>query len=307
MTRKAGKLADLIDMENPAAVLEEVHHILKLISPDLDGRKLVQVFQDVSNLFQGRYPGYRPCNTWYHDLKHTTDCFLALARLIHGATVNGLELTSRYVSLGLIAALLHDTGYIQRDDEMTGTGAQFTIIHVERSIEFMRQYFVAGGYAEEEFRFAANCLKCTGLTVNIGREVQFLNRDNEVLGKMLGVADLLGQMADRTYLEKLPFLFQEFREAGVPGFSSELELLEKTPGFWEFIQQRFASELDNLDRYMRDHFRVRWGIDQDLNRQTVETNIAYLKHVLKNSGPDYARHLRRGNLMHHFRKYYPKA
>jgi hypothetical protein len=114
---------------------------------------------------------------------------------------------------------------------------------------------------------------------------------------MLGTADLLGQMADRSYLERLPFLYREFQEGRVPGFESELDLLKKTPAFWEFTQSRLAVDLRNMDRYMRDHFRVWWGLDQDLNRDTIEENIAYLKFVLENHGSEYHKYLRRVGLM----------
>ena len=44
---------------------------------------------------------------------------------------------------------------------------------------------------------------------------------------------------------------------------------------------------------MRDHFRVRWGIDLDLARETVERNIAYLQFILAKHGDDYQNYLRR--------------
>ena len=55
--------------------------------------------------------------------------------------------------------------------------------------------------------------------------------ENEILGKMLGTADLLGQMSDRTYLEKLPFLYLEFKHAGIDGVGTELDFFDSTPGF----------------------------------------------------------------------------
>jgi hypothetical protein len=114
---------------------------------------------------------------------------------------------------------------------------------------------------------------------------------------MLGTADLLGQLADRTYLERLPFLYREFLEGKVPGFESELDLLRKTPAFWEFTQFRMITELGNVDRYMRDHFKVWWGIDRDLNRDSIEENIAYLKFILENHVSEYPNYLRRGGLL----------
>jgi hypothetical protein len=297
--KNLGKYEDLILMSDPQAVFQEVRHLLSLINPNFDGTDLERVFQDVLNLFRGDYPGYRQCNTWYHDLRHTTDCFLAMARLLHGGSLNDLSLPDRDVLLGLIAALLHDTGYLQTEDDLEGTGAKYTLVHVQRSVAFMEKYFPQAGFSARDLDYCRCCVNCTGLEVKI-KEIRFESALHQTMGKMLGTADLLGQMADRTYLERLPFLYREFKETGVPGYASELDLLRKTPAFWEFTKERFASELGNVDRYMRDHFRERWGLDRNLTRETIESNIAYLQFILKNHESEYRRHLRRGGLMNIF-------
>jgi hypothetical protein len=82
---------------------------------------------DVSQrIFAGRYPGYSKCNTRYHDLEHTTDTFLAMARLIHGAVEAGRAIDRHMVLPGLVGTLLHDIGYIQTDGDRAGTGAKYT-------------------------------------------------------------------------------------------------------------------------------------------------------------------------------------
>jgi hypothetical protein len=93
-----------------------------MIFEDFDFERVDLAFTDFMDLFAGRYPGYRKCNTRYHDLKHTTDTFMAMARLIHGAAIKGIKITRRGTSLWLISALMHDTGYIQTVDDQTGTG-----------------------------------------------------------------------------------------------------------------------------------------------------------------------------------------
>jgi hypothetical protein len=295
------KFEDLVAMGDPQKVLQEVEKIVHLMYPALTFDPVKNVFSDMVRLFSGAYPGYRSCNTWYHNLKHTNDCLLAMARLIHGAFVQGTVMDSREVVLVLIAALLHDTGYIQTEDDDDGTGAKYTMVHVDRSIDFMKAYFARHGYSSEDFLFCKNCLKCTGLEVTIGK-LEFFSRNHKTLGQMLGTADLLGQMADRTYLERLPFLYHEFKEGGVPGFADELDLLQKTLTFWEVTQKRFASELGGVNRFMGDHFRVRWGINQDLAWETVERNIAYLEFILVNHVDDYQRYLRRDGLMKIFKE-----
>jgi hypothetical protein len=290
------KFADVIPMANPQAVLEEVCRIVLALQSHFDFPTLFRVFDDMVRLFGGEYPGYRKCNTWYHDLEHTTDCLLAMARLMHGASVHGWTFSDRDALLGLTSALLHDTGYIQRSDDFEGTGAKYTLVHIDRSIAFMDQYMPAAGFAAQDLDYCLCCVRCTGLDVKIG-EIQFESPHHHALGRMLGTADLLGQMASRTYLERLPFLYREFREGKVPGFDSELDLLRKTPAFWEFTQQRFASDLGNVAQYMRDHFREWWGLDRDLNRETIEEHIGYLKFILENHESDYRAHLRRDGLM----------
>lgn len=291
-----GKFEDLIPMADPRSVFDEVCHIVSLSNADFDCTVLDRVFQDVVKLFRGEYPGYQKCNTWYHDLKHTTDCLLAMARLMHGASLNGLSIPERDAALGLIATLLHDTGYLQTDDDLEGTGAKYTLVHVQRSVAFMEKYFTYAEFSSRDLDYCRCCVNCTGLEMRIG-EIRFESAHHQVVGRMLGTADLLGQMADRTYLERLAFLYWEFREAKVPGFESELDLLKKTPAFWEFTQQRLVAELGNVDRYLQDHFRMRWGVDRDLYREAIEKNIAYLKFILENHEFDYHRYLRRGGFM----------
>jgi hypothetical protein len=283
----------------PHDVLEEVKDIIFIMFPQLnsykiifDLSKVIGAYIDIVKLFRGDYCGYRRCNTKYHDIKHTDDCFLIMARLIHGAFLNGCRFSNRSIILGLISAILHDTGYIQTVDDILGTGGKYTITHIDRSVAFAKNYLELKGYPSNDFHFVENCLYCTGLNVVI-KDIKFQSADNELMGKILGTADLIGQMADSNYLEKLPHLFEEFREGGITDYNTELDLLQKTPAFWEFTQKRFVAELGNVDRYLRNHFRVRWGIDRDLDREAIEKNISRLQNILENHPTDYRNHLRR--------------
>ncbi|MCG6881759.1 MAG: hypothetical protein LJE96_21760 [Deltaproteobacteria bacterium] len=286
-------LMHFVNMEDPFSVLEEVKKTVSLIFPDFDYGTIDLVFNDLLNLFAGNYPGYRKCNTRYHDLKHTTDTFMALARLIHGATNTGADFTRRGTSLALISALMHDTGYIQTDDDKTGTGAKYTLNHVDLSVDFMSDYFDKKGFSRENFSFCRNIVRCTGLEVDLAG-IQFSDFENNLLGKMLGTADLQGQMADRNYLEKLIHLYHEFREGGVSGYESELDLLRKTPDFYQMTLTRFDEELDGVWRYMRHHFISRWGLDKDVYKTNIERHMAYIKQILRHHSDDYRRYLRRG-------------
>jgi len=296
MDTNEAALMHFVNMDDPQSVLKEVKTTVLMIFPTFDFASLDLAFSDFVDLFAGNYPGYRKCNTRYHDLKHTTDTFMALARLIHGATTKGIKITRRGVSLALISALMHDTGYIQTTDDQTGTGAKYTLTHVNLSIDFMSNYFMDKGFPREDFIFCRNIVSCTGLDVGLGR-IQFTNSENKLLGKMLGTADLQGQMADRGYLAKLIYLYHEFREGGVPGYSSELDLLKKTPDFYQMTLKRFEERLGDVWRYMRHHFKSRWGLDEDPYKTTIEAHITYLEHTLRYHLDDYREYLRRGCLV----------
>jgi len=290
MTPEEVKLHRLTYLEDPPDFLKEVETIVLLMYPQFDFSLIRRVFEDIERLFSGKYPGYRECNTRYHDLNHSLHCFVLMAGLMHGAFINGIIFQEEDVALGLISALMHDTGYIQLVGDRTGTGGKYTLAHIERSIEVVERYFNNNGFPLRDYIFCRDCLKCTGINVKI-KDIQFETHEHEILGKILGTADLMGQMADRHYLIKLPFLYEEFKEGGVSIFANELDLFKATPDFWEFTKQRFLTEYGNVDRYLRDHFRVRWGIDRDLDREAIERNIKYLKFILDHHEADYRRYI----------------
>lgn len=292
MKSKKAATQDMGAILRPKYIFEEIKTIISLMFPCFDFDLVASVYADVIKLFNGEYVGYLRCDTDYHNLRHTQECLLEMARLIHGAFLNGCSFSEKEVNLGLISSIMHDTGYIKTSDEGGGTGGKFTLIHIDRSIKFMKKYLTQRRFSSEDVLFCENCLKCTGLTVKVNT-VQFISYGNELMGKILGTADLVGQMSDPFYLKKLPTLFKEFQEAGIAMYVDEFDLLEKTPGFWEFTKSRFADELGNMDHHLRDHFRVRWGIDRDLAREAIEININHLKYILQHHRKGYRRFLTR--------------
>lgn len=290
------QLSRMVDMKHPQYVMDEVRVVVPMMFQEFDFYTLNYVFKDIVRLFNGEYPGYSRCNTEYHNLKHATDTFLAMTRLMHGAFVCGENLTRENVNLGLICALMHDTGYIQTLGDNVGTGAKYISIDSKRSIAFMDKYIIDNGFSKDDFKGYTDILDCTSLEIKV-KEIQFKSRETELLGKMLGTADLLGQMADRIYLEKLLFLFYEFEEAGLDEYESELDLLKKTINFYAMARKRFVSELDSVYEYMRYHFKTRWNLDRDLYIETIEGNINYLKFILENHEKEYRDHLKRDGVV----------
>jgi len=285
----------LLDISDTAGILAEVKRAASLILPNFDFRRFDDAFNDVDRLFQGKYEGYRACNTKYHDFNHTLMVLLAMARLMHGATVAGVRFTEKEVNLGFIGALMHDTGYIQSADDYTGTGAKYTLIHIRRSVRFIQDYYAQDPYFAKDMKNFHDILSCTGIQTMVN-EILFESENVALLGKMLGTADLLGQMADRLYLEKLMLLYSEFEEGGVPGFDSEADLLRKTVSFYKRTKTRFEHEFGNVNRYMVDHFKQRWNIESNVYEESIENNINYLKFVLKHSRKNIHQTLRRNSI-----------
>ena len=85
----------------------------------------------------------------YHKFRHATDTFLALARLIHGGILDGIRISGKGAFLALVGALFHDCGYILAKDE-TGPGAKYTLTHLQRSVDFIRKYFLKNGYPRKD-------------------------------------------------------------------------------------------------------------------------------------------------------------
>ncbi len=293
MTDGATLLAELVDAGKPKEVLGEVRRTLAGIVEKDDLRRLDDVYSDVRRLFAGRYPGYIKCNTRYHDLEHTTDTLLAMARLVHGAVESGRAIDRRTILLGLASTLLHDTGYIQTDDDREGTGAKYTAGHIFRSISFSREYLPSRGYSRADYAACRNALLCTGIDHRIGK-IPFRTEDEALIGKMLGTADLLGQMASRRYPEKLPHLYREMVEGEIVQHTGEFDFLESTAAFYRSTLDRFAGELGGVSEYAREHFRARWNIDRDLYREAMEENVAFLESVLRSHPADYLPLLKRG-------------
>lgn len=286
------QLANLVDTRDPKAVRDEIHTIAGLMFPRFDFAHFDRACSDVVALFHGNYPSYRSCNVRYHDLSHTLSVTLAVARLMHGAVEAGQSLTEKDLNMGFISGLMHDTGYIQETSDRQGTGAKYTQVHISRSIAFVQDYYRNDPAFQNELDAFRDILLCTGLNTQV-QAIRFEGATVELLGKILGTADLLGQMADRYYLEKLPDLFDEFAEAGITTFASRLDLLDKTRGFYQMTLKRFADELGNTLRFSRFHFRKRWGIDEDLYIKSIEKNMAYLARVVTLHRENYMDHLRR--------------
>src|SRR6185436_690569 len=108
------------------------------------------------------------------------------------------ELTPRMFELGLLAILLHDTGYLKKRADTEGTGAKYTLTHVARSADFAREFLASKGSPPEDIEAIRNMISCTGVNASL-QAIPFGSELERTLGFALATADILGQMSARDY------------------------------------------------------------------------------------------------------------
>jgi hypothetical protein len=280
-----------VNVEDPRQVRDAVLALFDARFPGADFAPLARAFDDFAALFEGAYPGYLACDTLYHDIRHTLDMTLAMARLIDGherSCATGERLGARRATVGMLVALLHDTGYLKRSSEsQVENGAVFTKVHVSRSADFVASYLPRIGFAAEA-PLAAQLVHFTGYEMEI-EDIRVDRPKDRLLGCMVGTADLLGQMSDRMYLEKCrEFLYREFvvgsvaRETLPDGkvvvrYASPEDLVLKTPGFYEYVARtRIDRKLGGVDRYAAAHFD-----GQNLYQAEIDRNMDFLRQAIE--------------------------
>lgn len=126
-------------------------------------------------------------------------------------------------------------------------------------------------------------------------DIAYGNDEIKTIAQIVSTADLLAQMGDEIYPEKLGGLFKEFQEAGVPGFDTEYDLVRETAGFASIMDARLENDLGDVEACMSAHFNVRWGAELDIYRTFIDKNIKYLKGIVRDHGEDYHTKLRRNS------------
>lgn len=291
------QLATLIDMSSPRAVMAEIQKVFCYHYPSKIYAPVKKSMVHITKLFAGTYPGYRKCNTEYHDLTHTLDATLAAVRLMDGYNLENTPISPETAWKLLTASLLHDTGYIQETWDTEGSGAKYTSNHVERSVDFLKKNRSDFSIPEDDVDTISNIIRCTGLSVDLG-SIMFNSDEELIAGCILGSADLLGQMSDRAYLEKLIFLYREFREAGIGGFDTEFDILKKTISFYEITVKRLTGAYKNISQFSKYHFNRRFGYDGDLYSEAIARHIRYLHKIMEDESTNFRHKLKRGDWIH---------
>ena len=251
----------------PQNIVNKIRAIYKKNYQEANIGIIEVVLNDVIDFFSGKRKGFLKCDTKYHDLLHTLQVIPPFIGIIDGwnKSENTPNISKEFFDMGIIAVLLHDTGYIKTEDDIDGTGAKYTFIHTQRSANFAAHYLKEIRFEKHKISSVQNIIMCTGAKVDYNK-LPFNSEEEQITGYALGTADLLGQMSAVDYLEKLPILYSEFEEAyryegkerlherGVAMFESGDDLIRKTPYFYENVVLGMFKNMGSLYKYLTYHF-----------------------------------------------------
>jgi hypothetical protein len=285
-------VTDTVQVSSPAAVREAVLELYSDTWPGTPRETLEAALRDFERLFTGQAPGYLGVDTVYHDLQHSQDVVLAMARLLAGyerSHPDGPKLGAERALVALITALFHDSGYIREVNEAAITnGAVFTRNHVTRSARYLAKYLSNAGLGHW-VPVATRIVHFTGYEVPLDL-LRVADPRDRLAGQLLGTADMLAQMADRCYLEKCrDRLYAEFvlgdvavhagREGVKVLYGSGLDLLRQTPKFVSYtIENRLGTAFGHAYR----HVEPLYGGDNPY-MNAIRQNVQFLAQLARNS------------------------
>jgi len=202
----------------------------------------------------------------YHDVEHTVLVTLTGQEILRGKQIREGGVTPEDWLHCILSLLCHDIGYVKglcggdRPQERRysigvqdawvqlqpgATDASLTPHHVDRGKQFVAERF-AGHFLIDVARLQQN-IELTRFPAPQDE----LHAQTHTYPGLMRAADLLGQLADPRYLQKLPGLFREFVETGADralGSAHAGELRAGFPGFYHNVVQPCVAEgLDYLN------------------------------------------------------------
>ncbi len=285
----ARKKARKIDRQSPAshAANQQTVGLILAISLDEYGEippRLAGLFSDVADLYAGHWPSHEACAVTYHNFSHALDVCLAAARMLSGW--NRVEqaqiLDEKYFQLGMAAALLHDAGYIKNKGDLAGAGGKFTLIHVERSMEIAREYLSRKQWPPEDVEAVSRMISITDYTKLPDLAPLFTDLRMKAMAQMVATADLVAQMADTDYVQRIDDLFAEFEEAyafetredlaqkGTKVYKTVQDIKDGTIAFYEQFVVPTLGKLGRMDRYLTNFF----GDGRNPYQENIAANLS---------------------------------
>lgn len=169
-------------------------------------------------------------NTLYHNVEHTIQVTLVGQTILQGKLKVDNSITPEIWLNFIMSLLCHDVGYVSDLGLMSDSDSNFKnasdavlmSVHIDRGKRFVEDTFSHQPGIDVEF--IKDCIERTRFPIPKKNHHQ---GTNDFPGLVRG-ADLIGQLSDPRYLNKLPAIFFEFEENGynqVTGYKQPGDLL----------------------------------------------------------------------------------
>ena len=204
------------------------------------------------------------CDCTYHDVQHTMLVTDVGQTILAGRQSARGDLTAHEWLQAVIAMLFHDIGYLRillpSDNEESAivdergarvkppqgaTDAFMTPYHVTRGCMYITERFANND--DVDIRQVAECIEMTRFPVP--NEPRYQVTDD--LPGLVRAADLIGQMADPQYLQKLSRLFAEFVETGEAARMGFQHAAALRAGFPEFFYNQVQPYIGDGIAYLK--------------------------------------------------------
>lgn len=210
------------------------------------------------------------CDCPYHDIAHTILVTDVGQTILRGRQIARGDLSPHDWIQAVVAMFFHDIGYLRNllpedtaEDCLIDLADQRVVLPKGSTDAFMAPYHVTRGTMFVRERFAHDdvidtelvnaCIEMTRFPVPPQSEYQ----ETDTLAGLVRAADLIGQMADPQYPQKLPRLFTEFVETGEAnrlGFAHVDDLRKSFPEFfYREVQPYIGDGVAYLKRTQEGH------------------------------------------------------
>lgn len=198
----------------------------------------------------------------YHDVQHTMLVTLVGQEILRGRHLEEMLTPDDWLHY-TVALLCHDVGYVRgvcSDDAATSfviddsgnrvtpprgaSDAFLTPYHVDRGKIFVRERLGPVPFIDEER--VTKAIELTRFPIPDSSDHQ----ETKTEAGLVRAADLIGQLADPSYLQKLTNLYHEFVETGtakILGIENAADLADQYPSFyWNAVQPYIADAIHYL-------------------------------------------------------------
>lgn len=248
--------------------------------------RLKRLLDDAEALYAGRWSGYEACEVNYHDFAHALDAAVAVARMAAGWNRAHPErkLDAETFCMAVAAGIFHDAGYIKDKGDHQGSGGKLTATHVQRGIIMATSYLKRTRWPKRAVELVPAAIAMTDYPRNRELDSNLFRDEQEItVARMIPTADLIAQIADNRYIEKLDGLFDEFQEMyeyqgergqvatnTPPLFRSAQEIRD---GVIDFYQQFVVPRLEKFGR-MDQYLTVYFGENRNPYHENIAANLS---------------------------------